>query len=547
WYPTTDRMIEVVAQRIPTATTKSIMDVGAGDGRVLLKLAERCEHPPKLYAIEKSHVLIRTQPDNVIPVGTDLFEQNLACLPVDYIFSNPPYSEYELWASLIIEFGHAQKAFLVIPRRWAESELIASALKRRGATAEVIHSDDFLDAVRRARAVVNIVEISYPKKARRSNDVQDPFDIWFDQNFTTFEADKKDEHRTNYEREQQELARIRGFNTIKEMVDGYNEEHARVEANYTAIFGLDYALLKELGINNEAVREGIKAKMAGLKARYWQLLFERLDAITQRLSTATRAKFLEQLTGRSVLAFTSSNAYAVVLWAIKNANRYFGEQIVQIFRDLSTFDGVTNYKSNQRTWEKSGWRYSATDYSHYALDYRIVVQRYRAIYADSDFGKYDYPGNLHKNCHELIDDVIAVLYNLGFRTSGERSRDRQWFSNGWQNWYALDSSDVVFQAKAFKNGNLHFRFMTDAIKALNVEAGRLLGWLRSAKDAETELGYTSAEADRFFACTNLILPSRIKLLEGVAPSDAHHSTTTSKERRGLTEVSPRGLEESESR
>ena len=52
WYPTTDPMIQAVARHIPTRTN-SIMDIGAGDGRVLLQLAKRCEHAPELYAIEK--------------------------------------------------------------------------------------------------------------------------------------------------------------------------------------------------------------------------------------------------------------------------------------------------------------------------------------------------------------------------------------------------------------------------------------------------------------------------------------------------------------
>jgi hypothetical protein len=526
WYPTTDRMIDVVARRIPT-NAESLMDIGAGDGRVLLRLAKRCEREPTLYAIEKSTVLIQAQPENVIPVGTNLFDQNLACLPVDYIFCNPPYSEYELWASVVIESGYAKKAFLVIPQRWKENDGIAIALKKRGATARVIHSDDFLDAVRRARAVIDIVEISYPMKRDgydwQRGEVRDPFDIWFDEHITTFDAEEEDEdYHAREERARKELARLRQFDTIKDMVDGYDEEYARMEENYKAIFRLDHALLKELGVKKDALRDGIKAKMAGLKTKYWTLLFERLDVITERLSTATKKKFLEKLTGRAALAFTSGNAYAVVIWAIKNANKYFDEQTVQLYRDLSTHEGVQNYKSNLRTWVKSDWRYRHRDDAderptRYALDYRIVVDGYSAI-GSGESWQYDYPGNLNKRCHELIADVIAVLYNLGFRSRGPNSLNRQWYSGGWENWYVVrDGMDamnerILFQVKAYKNGNMHLRFLPDAIKALNVEAGRLLGWLNSREDVEAELGYTPEEAQRFYSCTKLITASNIKLL-----------------------------------
>lgn len=512
WYPTTQRMIDVVAQHIPTRF-ESIMDIGAGDGRVLVELAKRAEHPPTLYAIEKSTVLVQAQPESVTPVGTDLHEQNLACLPVDYIFCNPPYSQFEAWASVVIESGYAKKAFLVIPRRWKESERIAAAIKRRGAHARILHSDDFLDGERRARAIVDIVEISYPRDSDRWGDeVKDPFDIWFDEHIDTFDREEElgdDQQRTA------ELARLNKLCSIADMVAAFNEEYARMEANYRAIFELDYAILKELGVNKEGVREGIKKKMAGLKTKYWHVLFERLDTITNRLSTATKKRFLEKLSGRASIAFTATNAYAVTLWAIKNANRYYDEQLVQLFRDLSTFDGVLNYKSNQRTWQAEQWRYRFYDHdeapTRYALDYRIVVSRGSAIQREDYYG-YRCIGGLYEGCHELIEDVVAVLYNLGYTTAFTRpSRSRTWEAGQWQDFH-LDSERVLFQAKAHKNGNLHFRFMPDAIKALNVEAGRLLGWLKGPSDVVAELGYTPDEAEHFYGASLQINPSNVKLL-----------------------------------
>jgi hypothetical protein len=520
WYPTTERMVQVVARWLDK-TAGSIMDIGAGDGRVLAKLAERFEKTPDLYAIEKSTVLVQAQPENIIPVGTDLFEQNLACLPVDYIFSNPPYSEFEAWACMIVDSGHARKAFLVLPQRWKENEAIAQSLKKRRATARVLHSDDFLDGPRRARAVVDVVEVSFPLKDEGrgwGREVQDPFDAWFDATISTF--DQEDEHLED-EVERESLARVRRLGTIAEMVEAYREEYERMEANYRAIFQLDYALLRELGVNKDNVRDGIKKKMAGLKAKYWTVLFERLDAITNRLSTATKARFTDRLVGRVATAFTANNAYAVVLWAIKNANAYLSEQTVALYRDLSTFENVMRYKSNVRTWGKDAWRYSRHDPadqkpSHYALDYRIVLEKYRAIYTGDryGFGSYDHPGNLSRGCHELIADVVAVLFNLGFPSEGENSLNRHWSSGQWQDWTRAGRREVLFQVKAYKNGNLHFRFLPDAIKALNVEAGRLLGWLRNPGDVVKELGYSEEEAEQLFACTRIISPGSARLMLG---------------------------------
>jgi len=538
FYPTTERMVDVVARRLDKSggragnrsgdTATSIMDIGAGDGRVLTRLAAaNFDYPPTLYAIEKSTVLVQAQPENVIPVGTDLFEQNLACLPVDYIFSNPPYSEYETWACTIIESGHARKAFLILPQRWKDNQGISLSVKKRGATTKVLHSDNFYDAPRQARAVVDVIEVTFPVKDNTwRSEVKDPFDIWFDENISTFDQEDDTANKSEYELEQQAIARIRHLTTIEDLVAGYTEEYERMEANYKAIFRLDYQLLSELGVNKAHVRDGIKVKMAGLKAKYWKVLFERLEAITNRLSTATREKFTEKLTGRVALAFTSSNAYAVVLWSIKNANKYFDEQTISLYRELSTFDGVMKYKSNVKTWERGNWRYFRRDEddsrpTHYSLDYRIVVERYSGIFSGG-FGGYDYPGNLSKRCHELIGDVVAVMYNLGFPARGKGSLDRVWESGGWQNWYRRggdEGDEILFQAKAFKNGNLHFRFMPEAIKALNVEAGRLLGWLKSPADVVKELGYTSEEAERYYSCMKGIEPGSMRLLLGDGNGD----------------------------
>lgn len=531
WYPTTDRMIAVVARHLDKShRDTSIMDIGAGDGRVLTGLAsyfdrrDRDGNPigytPTLYAIEKSITLIQAQPEGIIPVGTELFEQNLACLPVTYIFCNCPYSQFESWASLIIESGYARKAFLILPRRWKDNAVIASSLTKRGATARVIHSDDFYDAPRKARAVVDIVEISYPLKSDYSREVQDPFDAWFDQNISTFDQeDQTAADKTDHELEQEALAKIRHFSSIADLVEAYREEYERMEANYKAIFQLDYALLKELGVNKETVREGIKVKMAGLKSRYWTILFERLDVIANRLTTSTRAKFLDKLTGRAALAFTSSNAYAVVIWAIKNANAYFGEQTVELYKALSTYENVLRYKSNVKTWVNEKWRYFRDDPSqpsHYALDYRIVVEGGRAICLT---WQYDHPQNLYRGCHSLIADVVAVLYNLGFPSQSPTSMDRTWYGGEWQDWHKLDGETVLFQVKAYKNGNLHMRFLPEAIRALNVTAGRLLGWLRSADDVETELGYPKEEALRLYSLTQAIPLSSVRLLTGEQESD----------------------------
>ena len=511
WYPTTPGMIAACLEHLE-ADTESILDIGAGDGRVLLALAEKCQRAD-LYSIERSSVLQQVQPGNIIPVGAAMEDQNLSCLRVDYIFCNPPYSVFEAWAAQIIDEGYARMAHLVLPRRWRESRGIRDALKRRGAVARTIHEDDFYDAERAARAVVDVVEILYPRDYHDCP--TDPFDIWFDANIENFEKPSHfDEDLTTTA-----LARRYSEASIGELVAAYNEEYERMEANYRAIFHLDKALLLELGVSKDNVREGLKTRMAGLKAKYWKLLFGRLDVITKRLTTASQRKFLERLLARNEVAFSVNNAYAVIIWAVKNANLYYDTQLIQLFRDLSTFEGASNYKSNVKTWQKHGWRYSAQDHDHYALDYRVVVAGSRAIKTPEHYA-YQFPGNLYEGCHELLVDIAAVFGNLGYSCRPLDSRERQWVAGRWQS-FELSDGRVLFQVKAYRNGNLHLRFLPEAIRRLNIEAGRLLGWLQSAEQAAEELGYDVEEVCEAFHSNIRLVAGSIALLTGSTEEACH--------------------------
>lgn len=185
WYPTTPAMIAAVARYLDKShRDTSIMDIGAGDGRVLTQLAAYFTHqeyhhycppcdreftsraevskcpacggqrrgtpdqytagyPPTLYAIEKSTVLIQAQPPGVVPVGTDLFEQNLVTLPVTYIFCSPPYSQLGWLKSaeeVVSELGYTKEE---ASRLFNSTRLIGTGTARLllGAGAESVSEE----------------------------------------------------------------------------------------------------------------------------------------------------------------------------------------------------------------------------------------------------------------------------------------------------------------------------------------------------------------------------------------------------------------------
>ncbi len=500
WYPTTAAMINVIVadakQRLDLDDLDSVLDIGAGDGRVLALL--RASWPKATYfSIEKSSVLQAAQPDWVVPAGTNFHEQDLMAVQADVVFCNPPYSEFEAWAARIIAESFCRVLYLIIPQRWVDSAAIKQALASRDATVRVLKSTDFLREDRSARARVDIIRVEFAATHCQWGRVEmpDPFDVWFSQNVPSFDEEQDVEATVD----DRQIARLRAATTIPELVAEFDLDYKRMQDNYQVIFNLDGALLRELGVQKDALCTAVKTRIAGLKGVYWRALFDRLDCITTRLATKTRADFLERLVGRNAIAFTIANCYSIVMWAVRHADAYFDRQVVDLFFALSQRDGVTRYASNKRTWVDSAWRYSLRHEdiknrpSHYKLDYRFVVPGYSAI-GDGEY-RYDFPRGLHRECHKLIDDIVAVLSTLGFSTPDSSSMERYWFANEWQNWYSPDGKPL-FQVKGFRNGNMHMRFAPDAIMALNVEAGRLLGWLKSPAEAATELGATQEQTER---------------------------------------------------
>lgn len=518
WYPTTDAMIGVVSRHLKgdyRHTSGSILDIGAGDGRVLIKLAEAFGCRPSLYAIEKAPIHIENMPADIAIVGTDFHCQTLIDKQVEVIFCNPPYSEFEQWATKIVREALCKKIYLILPQRWAKSNIIKSALESREAAAKVLWSGDFTGADRKARAVVDILCVA-PKKDDdhyyHEPQMADPFDTWFSETFPEVEVlDKLTDETKPEERISGEL--LVGYNLVDRLVELYQKDMEKMYAAYRSLCSIDPAILKTVGVKVSEVKEGLKSKIKGLKNLYWQELFDHLDKVTARLTTGSRKSIVDKMSSAVHVDFTSDNAYAVVLWVLKNANLYIESQLVDLFRKLSKPEHIINYKSNQKTWKGDGWRYMKDgDHSHYMLDYRIISMEHSAIYRDEDgYGmrKYDYPGNLHQGCHNLLRDIRTVANNLGFVSAGYVCW--QWES-GKPNWFYLDSGEELMRVKAFMNGNVHLQLHQGFIKALNIEASRLLGWIKSPQEAVQEMDIDFETAKKHFESNRVFKPSEYKLL-----------------------------------
>jgi hypothetical protein len=473
FYPTTSEIVEKIHYDLSKNNFReenySCLDIGSGNGNFFNKfnaIKGKALISSK-FAIEKSEILISKMAADIVIVGTDFWANTLIDKEVDFVFCNPPYSEFEGWSEKIIKEANAKTIYLVIPERWKNSRGIAEVLKLRKAQAESLGNFDFLDAERAARAKIEIVKITL----KRGYDGVDPFDLFIEENFKfNFSGDwheKQAEAKTK-EEEQEKIKKnelAAGRDLIQILAGFYNEDMQNLLENYKKLEALDAELLKELGVEVRNIKRGLKEKISGLKSKYWRELFNNLDKITSRLIYSKREHLLNKMRNNVNIDFNEQNAYALVIWAIKNANQYYDEQLKEVFLELSEPAYIKNYKSNQKTWEKDGWRYTK-NHSHYTLDYRVIVEKHSERYQE-----------------QFVNDVRTIAYNLGFSWIGD--------------------------VKTFKNGNIHFRFEKAFIQALNIEAARLLGWIKSPKEAEENFHesceFSSEEAEKTFN-KNFTLP-----------------------------------------
>lgn len=506
FYPTTKEIIQVIYNDLGKKTrygkSYSVLDIGCGNGNFFNKFQEirkevlefhkqnnieedkwDFEQNPKAkpvaeidkkFAIEKSEILIQNLPKDVIVIGTDFWQQTLIDKSVDVIFCNPPYSEFEEWTVKIIKESFSKKIYLVIPERWKNSRLIKEALNQRNFEADSLGNFDFLKADRAARAKIDIVKIT-AKKTKFGNDYyeergNDPFDCWFNEEFK-INLNQKEEYSYDLNKKKKEEIKdqiVKGSSLTETLTEIYNRDMQKLLGNYKAVCDLDTEVLKELGINLNNLKIGLKEKIENLKNLYWRELFNNFSKITDRLISKKRDNLLSKLHENFSIDFTESNIYAIVIWVIKNSNQYFDDQLKEIYLELTETDFVKKYKSNQRTWERDRWRYkNQGTNTHYTLDYRIITRSYSG---------------------RLIDDVRVIANNLGFSEIGD--------------------------VKTFQNGNIHFRFEKDFIKAFNIEASRLFGWIKEPQDIlnEFDCDITQEDIDKYYKQSFLIEPTNTQLL-----------------------------------
>lgn len=562
WYPTTSEMVRAIFEDVEkediffsAKEEAGILDIGAGNGsffeiwdRIFDEKYPKDKHGyrpncipvPYLnyYAIEKSQILIEAMPKNIIIVGTDFHENTLIDKKMFMNFSNPPFSEFIPWSVKTIMESNSKFLYLIIPERWSSSGEICNALAKRKANFSVIFSGDFLNAKRAARAKIDIIKIDFRGNFDESSieniDPQhryyfqeswdrsrkvDPFDLFFEENFPSFDKHKVDLPE-NENTEKSKTSLLEGANLVERLEILYRKDLDEFQNVFAQLSALNPILLKEIDVSRERIKSILKLKIEGLKSKYWKELFDNLNKITDRLTSNSRKKLLEKLNSNLSVDFSAANAYAVVLWAVKHSNEYYDIQLCDCYENLVNADSVKLYKSNDH-FIKDDWRF-ATENSHYylndSLEYRIVTHRVGGIYTGS--WSYESQNGLEGRAYDYIQDILTIAKNLGYEAETTLLHE-QWETNQMKTFYfhtnenSIDVKEKLFTVRAFMNGNLHFKFNQNFLRKWNVEFGRIKNWINTPVDASNEMGIPVEEIHKFFKSNHKIIISNKLLLEHI--------------------------------
>jgi hypothetical protein len=500
WYPSSSEMIALVVKdlyRLYGGCGKdsiSVLDIGAGDGRVLTAISKnmaKTNLKVKCYAIEKAIHHQNNMPKEIGIIGTEFDEQALADKRVNVIFCNPPYSQFEHWMHRILREGSASYAYFIVPRRWRDNVRLKHALESRKSSVKSLGEFDFEDADRAARAKVEIIRVDFGKENAFNSVIEDMLP-----ELNIFDVKVEDDE----EFEMNDKITSGSGGIVDALVDAYDKRLMELIENYRGALKVDVEILLELGVSKQGVLAAIKMKIEGLKNHYWKMLFDEMKTITNRLASKQRKLFLSSLQDKVSVDFTRNNIYAVLIWVSKWANDYCDEQLIDLFRTLSNDSNVEKYKSNDRVWTKCDWRYQEKRYdfsgndnnvSHYKLEYRMVISHGGISTSGYSWERQENRG-LDVRAAELLMDIVTVANNLGF-SCNDSHKNYEWKSNK-QNVLKLHDGKPLVAVRAFKNGNMHLHFNPKLMLAINVEAGRLLKWIRNPAEAVSEMDLKGEEA-----------------------------------------------------
>lgn len=515
WYPTTEKMVDIIHENCikkffdkNSGYNVGILDIGAGDGRVLKRLETKIDKDyhknTKLLGIEKSQILqSKLFAEGINVIMADFEEGSCVGYASDIVFCNPPYSKYEDWICKILAEIEFKMFVFIVPSRWEDSARIKSLADSRGVKCEKVWSGNFLDADRSARATIDIVMVS-ESRDKEWNALEQFVKSEFAELSKTFEVKKIE----SAEKTQHKEGLVKSDGVVFSLLDNYAEDIRYWLDGFHALEKVPIEAFSALNICWKSFVSVISEKAQAMRRNYWKSLFEHFEPINRYLCSDEIGKCLRKI-DESNPDFVSGNVSMVIHFVLSNTASRLKDQAIQVYDRLVNISNISIYKSNERLFAKNEWRSLSNSWrgmdevkkrgAKYKLELRCVSSGVGLSYC-KHFRSCSFP----YTSANFIHDIRVVARCLGFDSldeiefNGKKTTISQ-IRGGiveLPSELLVFKSDggVLFRIKLFKNGNGHIFFDLDFMRRWNVEYGRLKGWLTTKEDAKEEFGQ-EAELD----------------------------------------------------
>ena len=531
FYPTTDEIIQCIIAKVASRYNDyvNILDVGCGNGKTLQKLGRYLSNEnsglnsnrvTKLLGIEKSGALRSVCSSDIGIVGCDFLQSNLSNKKLGFVFCNPPYSQFELWACKLLLECDCNDLVMVLPKRWSESSRISDITQKRGVTAEVLGTFGFLEGERSARAEVDVIRIKGLK--RKSSYFSEVLkEILQDDDFCNsrpYDRKKSNELKDKLEDKEGNLL-VTGNDYVQMLCSLYYAEKEKLQKLLEALGNIPTDVFQDLEIEFSKILKIVEYKYSDIDKRYWQEVITRLAPITKRLITKERQELLDYI-NELQLDFNAENIYHAVVVCIKAVNINVDKQVLSVYNILIEDCNVEAYKSNKRVFSDDN--INTKHPSKLKLSCRVIKKMtgLRVKYLGNSF-KNDF--TLTECCRDFLSDLVVIIKNLGYSVKIEdylqEFRNASWYSNryiaGEKNYimgnYGALQNVLIVEFKFYKNGNIHFKFNQDFLTKLNVIKGKLEGWLHDKNDVMQEFNVKESEAVQLLGMCEKIIPTQFRI------------------------------------
>lgn len=534
FYPSTDEIIDAVRNDLLTITKRieglSILDVGAGDARVLMGIAKESEtdicktftvgsyerHIPivKLMGIEQSSNLRALWDHTVMPVGSNLFDMSLLRIYADYTFCNPPFQYLESFLVKVISESQSKSIYFVAPKRWHNSEEILKQIKNRRANVVKIGDFSFENAdrpVRPENAITELMRIDLVTQDQHGKtDRVDPMELWLKNTFKekATESTKVDKltikERLSNTSDRNSL--IAGRDYVDSLVNLYNHETKQITDALVSFSKLDTSTLAAIGITFSNAYSKMVISLEAKREEFWDELLSNSTEVQRYVGSKSVYRFSRLIKSNKSAEFTKENIRATIVWILKNAKHYNDDLFDSAIDNFICSANVEKYKSNRYRFLEGDWDYySYNDGECQGFGFnttkRLICTKWQ--WRRSYDGFISDSGTLPEEPSNLINDLLVLANNFGFPVCNFNWKQSINWESGKQFIFEYTDKNTgqikpLMKVKAFKAGTMHFNFDRDFIQFINVEFGKRNGWIASAKEASEELNIDEETTSIFF-------------------------------------------------